>query len=367
MESPSRHTAEISSATATAGATASASADAPATAVGVATTDVVSHTPRANPNIDWPFLFGLNLFSMLIMEAPKIIIKIDMEKEVERFIYSLDDKENTDIKSMIFWAFPDLKNILTKKINPSDKKAVIYNFVSQKYASEEKKIKESLHEQETLFLSRGSAILKKLAEEMDYKWPENHPDFLMITTILPFSPHDEFYTFFFSIFDKFFNKSSLRSRGSGSCLYIAAHEISHLILFDIFREIEGKEFLKKIDYTEIYYLKELLADILLKQGGWNEILEINDFSYRKEFQDIFIKKGGQFFQIVDYFKSIYEKERYQNKTIFWETIEKMREELKIILPQLKEKQRIWNQYGLRMFDNQDILKSYREPILIKMG
>jgi len=70
-------------------------------------------------------------------------------------------------------------------------------------------------------------------------------------------------------------------------------------------------------------------------------------------------------QITKFFQKVYENERYKNKLKFNQILKIM---LSLILSreqELKEKNKIWNQYGNNIVNSKYALKLYSKPIKIK--
>ena len=124
--------------------------------------------------------------------------------------------------------FPELKSLLEKSKND---KTTIRNFVVNFYKKHEADIESILLKSQLFLKKNGKMALQKLAETMEYQWPKPITC-IAIPTILPFSPFGN-NVFYFSILKQIDNK-----KPNKDILYIAIHEISHFIFFDLLKKMK---------------------------------------------------------------------------------------------------------------------------------
>ena len=205
---------------------------------------------------------------------------------------------------------------------------------------------------------KSKKALTELAKLMDYQWPKNQPNYIAMPTILPFSPFGN-NIFYFSILGQIYNKNNK------NVLFIASHEISHFIFYNILKKIEQKT--KKFVPDDLKnYLKEILAVVLLNRKPLCDILNLQNYKGNPEIRDLQIKKpDGIIVLLTKFINEYYEVIKVKNGKSFEFFLQEI---LNILLPINKEfskKRTIWNRYGNQLSKNPKALYLYQKPIKIK--
>lgn len=295
------------------------------------------------------------------MYTPDINIKIDLEKETETFIAFLRSKKFPQQREVIFRSYPDLKLILEG--NDLDENEIVHSFVGNKYAEHDTIIKSVVLDSREKIEKYGKTILEQLSLLMDYTWPKEHKGYLVVPTILPFSPFKE-NTIFFSIIRKI-KGSKNKDDVNHEILPLLAHEISHLMLGDISKQEEEKNIFGAYGWTTLHFLQEIFAPILMNQESLIKILGIENYLGNPYLRHLNIKGNMVSENIVIHFKKIYETMKFSEKRHFTEITKKIADELESISAVLGEKLKMWNENGHNIFSNELLLEEYQKPILLK--
>ena len=147
-------------------------------------------------------------------------------------------------------------------------------------------------------------------------------------------------------------------------LYIAIHEISHFIFFDLLKKIE-KENKFKLPKDAMNYLKESLTAALLNQKPFLAIFGLKEDIGNPEIRELYIESYGETKTIRDFIQELYLQRVKKEKKSFKLFLEEL---IKIFIsaaPILSEKRLIWNSYGRTLFEKSKILIRYRKAI--KLG
>lgn len=289
---------------------------------------------------------------------PFIKIKYNLDEEVCLFLNFLHD-DFFQKRKMIFKAFPKLE-ILLKNKSEKEEKLIIKKFIEEFSVKNNKKIKEIIERSENILKIKSSVALVELASLMDYKWSDDHSDFTAFPTILPFSPFKENF-FYFSILAEILEKKSEKD-----ILFISVHEISHMILFDILEREYKKPLAEIMPGQSLYFLKEILAPVLMNQKILKNMLSINNYLGNQLLHYLFIKtSAGEILHITIFFQNMYEIEKHEKKLNFIKILKNMIKIIKFIEEELKEKYEIWNKYGNEIIYQDSIFEKYKKPIKIK--
>ena len=287
------------------------------------------------------------------MSKIKVVREDLIYRELEVFLNFLNNKIFPQNRNKIFQAFPKLRSDIEKANNTKDKKEIVYQFIFNFYNDNKEKINEIIEESEKLIEAKGEIALKTLSRLMDYEW-SNRIIYYAIPTILPFSPFKEI-SFNFSILGKIYGKDKK------DVLYVAIHEISHLVFYDILGKMEIK-----MENDIKNYFKEALAVVLINQQPLSNILGLKDYTGNPEIQDIFIKeKDDKEIRLIDFIGKYYQTIKIERKERFNTFIKEI---LNMIIPlseNFSEKRKIWNTYGNKIFEDKNLLKQYRIPIKIR--
>lgn len=286
---------------------------------------------------------------------PKIKIEYNLDKEVEQFIVFLHHSFFLQHKNMIFNVFPELKNAL-KNANEKQEKEILGKFIKNFREKNKQKIKKITAISENLLEKKSHILLKNLSELMEYEWPKKHTDYRVIPSILPFSPFGN-NIFLFSILSYLKTPSKQKN-----ILFVSVHEISHLIFFELIKKLYGNS--SPLNRTSTYFLKEILAPVIMNQKKINEDLKLKNYLGNPFLRDIFISFENKKNQITDFFQEIY-KAGIKKGLNFNAILKIMVDLIKSVESEIEHKNNIWNRYGNAILKNEKKLRTYQKPIRIK--
>lgn len=285
---------------------------------------------------------------------PKIVIKENLEQETKLFLSFLNHPDYPQKRNSILKTFPDLKTLLEKSKN---KKTIVRNFVKNFYKKHKTDIRIILLRSQLLLKKNGRIALQRLAEIMEYQWPKPIT-YIAEPTILPFSPFGN-NIFYFSIL-KQINEKKLNK----DILYVAIHEISHFVFFDLLKKIENKNKFK-LPKDAMNYLKESLTAALLNQKLFLTLFGLKEDIGNPEIRDLYIVTYGKTKTIRNFIQELYiqrvKKEKKSFEFFFGELIKIFIS----ITPALSKKRLIWNHYGRTLFEKPKILVQYKKAIQIE--
>lgn len=285
---------------------------------------------------------------------PKIKIKKDIENEVNLFLKFLHHPYYPQHRNLIFQIFPNLELLIKKSKN---ERKIIKEFVIDFYNNHQNKINEIIKKSDVAIKRKWLLVIKELAKLMDYQWPKSII-YYAIPTILPFSPFGT-NKFYFSILGQIFNKNEK------NILFIAAHETSHFIFYDLLKKIEREIKISLPDDAK-NYLKEALTAVLLNQKPLNKILKLDNYLGNPEIRDIKIKKpNGTIMSFVDFLTEYYQNNKIKKKKGFQIVLKEIIEIINSISNEFSKKRAIWNRYGNQLYKNSVALYRYQSPIKIK--
>ena len=295
------------------------------------------------------------------MLVPQIKIEYDLEKETKQFLRTLHNPNFLWLRNLIFDTLPELKNRLEGIIDQDEvlEEKTIKEFIVYFREKNKDKINEIVLKSQTLLDEKAEVALTELAKLMDYQWPEDHPGYIVIPTILPNSPFED-NIFYYSILGEIYSDS----KNEQNIIFCSIHEISHFILFDILNKNKDV-FPKSLDWLQIYYLKEILIAVLMMQEPLAKILQSDNYLGNPDLHQIYVydKNEEKTIQICHYFKTIYETLRQEDKNfidilkIFIKLIDQLRDGL-------NEKFQIWNQHGFKILKDKKLLEKYRKPLSV---
>ncbi len=293
-------------------------------------------------------------------DIPKIkIIRDNLDEEVAIFSSFLYHPYFTQARQNIFNCFPELAAKI-EGLKQTESKNEIRRFLIDFYGKNKERIGEIISESEDLAKRKSEQALRELAKLMNYEWSEQIT-YKAFPTVLPFSPFKDT-SFNFSILARLRNQKSNRK----NFLFVAIHEISHFIFFEIMSEIKKENALSEIPRDTQHYFKEALTAVLLNQKPLHDILELVGYKGNPEIQGIRIKKkDGSILSFQDFISEQYECFMIKEKKVFKEFL---LETTKILLPlqnELSEKWEMWKKYGYEIYKNEKLSQKYGEPIKIK--
>lgn len=273
------------------------------------------------------------------------------ESEVNIFINFLNSKEYPQHKSIVFSNFPELKEML-KDVSGEKEKEILWSFLKKTRENNKENIEKSVNYIKGVVNEKGEKMLSKLASLMNYEWKPDNNNYYLLPTIYPTCPFQG-NTFFYSIIN------SLRGITEyPKVLAVSAHEISHFIFFNLLQERNqpiGKEL--------IYFVKELIAPILVNQDDFNGIFDkaiVGNYNVL----EIFFDDNGKIIKAFDYFSELFTKNRSEKKD-FRFFLEKMILISKKIEPEIIEKSDFDKKYGIQIMKDPELLKIFRKPIKLE--
>lgn len=278
-----------------------------------------------------------------------IIVKEDHKAEIEIFFNFLHNKEYPQHRNMIFFYFPELKYLIER--NPENEVGIIENFIQKTRSQNKNNIERSITYIEDAVRDKGEKSLQILANLMNYNRKRATENYVLTPTIFPVSPFKG-NTFFYSIY-----KSLQGVTEYPKVLAVAVHEISHMMLFDILIEKNVS-----LDNFTIYFIKELIAPILVFQDDFTGIFK-KEIVGNYNVLEIYFKENGQTVKAFDYFLKKFESNRANGKA-FGEFLDDMIALCLKIKEPIKEKRLFDNKHGLQILKDPELLKQFREPILI---
>jgi len=279
--------------------------------------------------------------------APKISIVKDnlIDREASIFLGFLNNSQFPQNRRFIFKAFPSLDERISRG---EDEKEAVYSFVKSFYEDHDKEIKTIITEAEKNIADNSSLAIEELSRVMEASW-DMPVSYEAIPTILPFSPFNEREkNFRFSILSKVLGKSSK------DVLYIACHEISHFIFFDLLTK-----FSLSIENDLKHYLKESLVVLALNQDTLRTILKLENYKGNPEVHGIFIEKDERVLSLVDYLF-----ESYKNEKSFGSLLKQIIKEMSPVSQDFSQKRSFWNKYGNDIYGSPELADQYNTPIKI---
>jgi hypothetical protein len=280
----------------------------------------------------------------------KIIVKNDLDAEVQIFQNFLNNKEYPQHRNIIFSSYPGLKEKL--ELEGVDEKSVLVEFINKTREENKINIEKSIVYIESEVINKSEKTLEILTNLMDYKWNKEAEDYILVPTIFPMCPFNG-NTFFFSIY------GSLKGVVEyPKVLAVSAHEISHMIFFDILKK-ENIELSQKLNY----FIKELIAPVLVYQDDFKDCFEkmiVGNYNVL----EIYFEEDGKEIKAFDYFCNMFTKYRSEKKH-FNLFLNDMVSICRIIEDEIIEKRNFDNEHGMKIMNDPDLLEIFRKPIKLK--
>ena len=288
-----------------------------------------------------------------MLHIPSIRISIDKEADARRFQRFLNHPDYPGKRVAILQFFPKLNEILAKT---SNKQEVVQDFVLDMYKRHGNAVKSIVKSVEEKLL-KTEPVFFALAKYMNFPHIGEQA-YSATPTFLPFSPLNN-NAFFFSI-------ASLQSDPM-RVVFIATHEISHIIFYKQFNEW-SKATEKTVNHPTTHYFKEALTTAIMDQPEFGAYFDYhklyNNGHYIGNFElhqlSISSPKYGTE-NIASYFK------REVIATEEMSYMERLHSTLNIFAnnqPAFNEKWRLWNTH-LSDKQNESILKEYSVPVVLK--
>lgn len=298
---------------------------------------------------------------------PQIIVDINPQEELGEFYWALHHKHLPILRKHILnhEYFSQLKVDLESTSIKSEiqEKEVIFEFLTKAHDRDKEGIKGFINLSKKDLEEKSQGMLTELALLMDYKWPKHSPNYRVVPVLLPFSPFGQD-VFYFSIL------GAAQGKEQKSILEVSVHEISHMILFEILKKLHPKRS-ENYNHNNIspFYLKEILAPVLMNQPTLRELLNLNgypeDYLGNDDLEGIYVaEKGGNEIQITRYFQALYEQLRNEEGKPFEDILDVMIKQVSPLESELAKKRNLWNKNSWKVFTDPEISKVYSKPIQI---
>ncbi len=283
----------------------------------------------------------------------KIILDLENneEAEVNLFISFLHSKQYPQHRGMIFSCFPELKEKLDLQ-QKEDEESTVRDFLKVIREKNKDNIEKSVVFIKSEIEKHGEKTLEILADLMNYKWKPKSDDYFLVPTIFPSCPFNG-NTFFYSIY-----RSLDGITEYPKVLAVSAHEVSHIILFDILKD-EHIELNQEL----LYFVKELIAPVLVYQDDFNGIFK-KEIVGNYNVLEVYFEQDNKVIKAFDYFLEMFMKNRSAGKdfTIFLGEIITV---CRGVESEIKEKRNFDNTYGPQIMKDPELLAKFREPIKLK--
>jgi len=274
----------------------------------------------------------------------------DNEGEVNIFLDFLHHREYPQHRNIIFLHFPKLKEMIGD--DEENERAIVESFLKNTREKNKEKIGSATKYIQNEIEQKGERTLTILADLMDYGWPENNEKYVLVPTIFPMCPFNG-NTFFFSIY-----KALEGVTEYPKVLAVAMHEISHMILFEILREKNIS-----LDSYTTYFIKELIAPILVYQDNFTGVFK-KEIVGNYNVLEIYFNVDRHTIKAFDYFLEKFNKNKEKGLT-FGTFLDDMISICLKIKESIKEKRDFDNTHGIQILKNSELLKQFREPILVE--
>jgi len=278
-----------------------------------------------------------------------IILIEDKEAEIDLFLNFLDNKQYPQHRNIIFLHFPELK----EKINLSDTNKENQRIIIKKFLENLKRDNKDNLIKSIAFIKNeiekyGEKTLKILFNLMDYKQIDDK-NYFLLPTIYPLCPFKN-RTIFYSIYESLNGVTE-----HPKVLPVSAHEISHMILFEI---LEKEKI--KLGQQLLYFIKELIAPILVYQDDFKGIFK-KQIVGNYNVLEIYLQSNGKTIKAFDYFLEMFVPNRSEGKN-FISFLNQMVDICKNIESAIKEKREFDNRHGILIMKDERLLTEFREPI-----
>jgi len=288
---------------------------------------------------------------------PNIVLKISPEAETGLFLKFLHHDFHKQQKNIILNSFSDLKKELDNNKEKLSEKDIIKKFVLNFYKQNIDKITSITDNDSHLLVQKGGVIINILGDLMNADWSKR-PTLYAIPTILPFSPFEES-KFYYSILGRIRN-----SRTPRSVIFIAAHEISHFIFYDILQKISNSNQGLTLSKASEHFLKEALASAILNEKPLKKILELDNYSGNPELKDLYLKIDGEIIGFTDFITNYYHRRKIENKEPFKDVLCGLIKIVSSIDSALTIKKELWNCYGMSAEKDLLFTNEYATPIML---
>lgn len=291
------------------------------------------------------------------MFIPTVIVKQDIETDAKEFIKFLY-RWSQEKRELIVRTYPDLIGVVSQGEEAGQE--YVSDFVRKQYRINQDQIEILVADMKTIIQREGHRVLETLGSVMEYSWPNDNINYIIIPTLLPFSPLQK-NIFFFSL-ERFLRTKAISVAGNYGMTAVLAHEVSHFIFLDLLNSMPDTV-KTKCDKTIIYFAKEILAPIVMNETRMNDVLSLSDYGGNPLLKHITIKHKGREENIVTFFQAEY-TQKYLNEGTFKDFVLFLLETLLNIHQKIHERHVLWDANGSKILSDTELRKQYCEPIEI---
>ncbi len=292
------------------------------------------------------------------MSIPPVIVKQDIERDVQEFIKFLY-RQSPEKQKLVLRTYPDLADAIRQ--GEETGRELVADFVREQYRVHREQIAILVADMEKQIKTDGIQVLEVLGEVMGYSWPDGDNGYTVIPTLLPFSPFQQ-PVFFFSLV-RFLRANTQSVASDYGLTAVLAHEVSHFIFFDMLNQMP-EEIRTKCDKTIKHFAKEILAPIIMNDSRLNDILHLADYGGNPFLKHITVRRGTKEENIVAFFRAEYEHQ-HSNDMPFATFISYLIETLFAIRSEIENRHTSWNTHGTALLSDTKLKSQYCEPIEIK--
>lgn len=287
---------------------------------------------------------------------PSIIIKkFHPGEEAKLFLNFLNHPDFPANRRKIISSFPELECLIHQQDKKKEKEAV-QCFLRYFYQKHKESISAISAESQVKLAKNSPKALRILGEMMQHRWG-NKKRYYATPTILPFSPFKK-NRFYFSVLEAILKKTNHNPT------FVAIHEISHFIFFDMLRQIEKEEDLI-LARDAAHYLKEALTAALLDMEPLRRTLKLTNYHGNPEIHELYVKpERGKTLCLKEYIKHVYIVAKKQKKP-FKQTLKELILTAHCREMEFSKKRLLWNRYDKQIFSNPRLLREYRRPIKLQ--
>ena len=292
------------------------------------------------------------------MSTPPINVKLDIEKDVQEFVKFLY-WSSPEKQKLILRTYPGLAIAIQKGAKVGQN--LVADFLREQYHIHHDAIEILVADMEKCVEKDGARVLETLGKIMECLWSSDDAGYIIIPTLLPFSPFQQ-PVFFFSLV-RFLRINAQSVASSYGLTAVLAHEVSHFIFFDMLSQMP-EEVRTKCDDTVKHFAKEILAPVVMNDSRLNDILRLTDYGGNPFLRHITIRQGIKEQNIVNFFRVEYEH-RLADGVSFANFVSYLIETLFSIHEQIQKRHVLWSEYGDVLLLVEKLKAQYCEPIEIK--
>ncbi len=291
------------------------------------------------------------------MHVPSVHIRKDVDADIEEFLRFLY-RNTPEKRALVIRTYPELAKAV--ELPEEQGSAQVTGFVRRYYREHAEAVDVLVADMEARLASDAARVLAALGTEMDYAWPSDASGYIVIPTILPFSPLRE-PVFYFSL-ERFLRVRATTVTGEYSILSTLAHEVSHFIFFAFLRTLPADV---QALYTNdlVYLAKEILAPVVMNRPRLEQVLHLTDYGGNYLLHHLVVSRDGKAENIVRFFENEYEQAR-ESGASFEDFLANYMKTLASIKEPLHERATLWNEHGASLLKDETLRARYCEPIVL---